>query len=42
MTVIDLKLILYYGHYIFNHLERVANVYRKNYFFSNNGFLTHV
>ena len=42
MTVIDLKLILYYDHSIFNQLKGVANVYRKNHLFPNNGFLTYV
>jgi hypothetical protein len=41
MTVIDLKSILYYSHSILNNLKGVANAYRKNYFFPNNGFLTH-
>ena len=42
MTVIDLKSILYYGHFFYNHFEGVANAYRKNRFFSANGLLTHV
>ena len=41
MAGIDLKSFVYYGHSIFNHLKGVANAFRKNYFFLNNGFLPH-
>jgi len=41
MIVIDLKSTLCYGHSNVNQQEGVTIVYWKNYFLSNNGFLTH-
>jgi hypothetical protein len=41
-VVIDLKFILYYGHYIFHDKQKgMANEYRRNRFLSIDGFLTH-